>query len=56
MGIIFHYAAAVRDAVATNDLGKMKEALKQAKDSIKQQGDLHVALIELEEAIAKLEK
>ena len=50
------YGAAIRNAIATNDLEKMKAAAKQAKQLIKEQGDLYLALIELEEAIAKLDR
>ena len=50
------YATAIKNASATNNLRKMKAAAKQARQLIKEQGDLYLALIELEEAIAKLEK
>lgn len=55
-GIITPYGAAIREAIASNDLAKMKAIAEQAKKTIKEQGDLSVALIDLQEAIEKLEK
>ena len=56
MGVVILYGVAVRDAILTNDIEKMKAVAKQARQTIKEQGDLSAALIELEEAIAKLEE
>lgn len=56
MGITTLYASSIRDAVATNDLEKMKAMLQQTRRTIKELGDLSVALVELEEAIEKLER
>lgn len=55
MGIIVAYGAAIREALASNDLTKMKAIEEQAKKTILEQGDIHVALIDLQEAIEKLE-
>ncbi|WP_103068159.1 DUF1843 domain-containing protein [Aquimarina sediminis] len=55
MGVVVLYAAGIRKAAATNDLSKMKAIAEQAKKTIKEHGDIHVALIELQEAIQKLE-
>ncbi|MDG1332008.1 MAG: DUF1843 domain-containing protein [Crocinitomicaceae bacterium] len=48
------HAATMREAIASNDLAKMKAVLEQAKGTIREQADLLVALVELEEAIQKL--
>lgn len=49
------YGAAIREALATNDLAQMQAIAEQAKQTIKEQGDLTAALLELLEAIAALE-
>lgn len=56
MGIHPLYAATMRDAIASNDLAKMKAVLEQAKSMVREQADLSVALVELEEAIEKINK
>lgn len=48
------YGVAIREAIASNDVEKMKAVAEQAKKTIKEHGDLSVALIELQDAIAKL--
>lgn len=55
MGQVVLYAAGIREAVASNDVEKMKAIAEQAKQTIKEHGDLSVALIELQDAIDKLE-
>lgn len=55
IGVIVLYGAAIREAASSNDLTKMKAVAEQAKKTIKEHGDLHVALIDLQEAIEKLE-
>ncbi|MCD9575153.1 DUF1843 domain-containing protein [Flavobacterium soyae] len=54
MGIMMPYGAAVREAIASNDLAKMESIAEQAKKLIKEQGDLSAALLELLEAIDAL--
>lgn len=49
------YASAIRDAIASGDVEKMKAAAQQAEQQIKEQGDLSVALLELQAAIKRLE-
>ena len=49
------YGPAIRDAIASSDLQQMKRMEQQAKKLIKSQGDLYGALIDLQEAIKKLE-
>jgi hypothetical protein len=56
MGIIMAYGAAIREALASNDLAKMEAVAEQAKQTIKEQGDLSAALLELLEAIDALKK
>ncbi len=48
------YGVAVREAIASNDLAKMEAVAEQAKQVIKDQGDLSSALLELLEAIEEL--
>jgi hypothetical protein len=50
------YGAAIREAIASNSLKKMKTAAKIAKQTISDQKDLHSAYIDLVDAITKLEK
>jgi Domain of unknown function (DUF1843). len=50
------YGVAIREAIASNDLERMKAVAEQAKQTVKEQGDFSVALIELLEAIDKLKK
>ncbi|WP_343695662.1 DUF1843 domain-containing protein [Flavobacterium sp.] len=54
MGIMMPYGVAVREAIASNDLAKMEAVAEQAKQVIKDQGDLSSALLELLEAIEEL--
>lgn len=54
MGVMMPYGAAIREALASNDLTKMEAIAEQAKQTIKQQGDLTAAYLELIEAIAAL--
>ena len=54
MGIMMPYGAAVREAIASNDLAKMESIAEQAKQIVKEQGDLSAALLELQEAIEAL--
>jgi len=56
MGVVLLYGVGIRDAIASNDLEKMKAVAEQAKQTIKEQGELTVALIDLLDAIEKLEK
>ncbi|KAF2513437.1 DUF1843 domain-containing protein [Flavobacterium foetidum] len=55
MGVIMAYGAAIREALASNDLEQMQAIAEQAKQTIKEQGDLAAALLELLEAIEALE-
>lgn len=50
------YGVAVREALASNDLAKMEAVAKQAKQTIKDQGDLTGALLDLLDAIESLKK
>ncbi|MEM0575401.1 DUF1843 domain-containing protein [Flavobacterium polysaccharolyticum] len=54
MGIMMPYGAAIREAIASNDLEKMEAIAEQTKQIVKGQGDMHVALLELLEAIDSL--
>lgn len=54
MGVMMPYGAAIREALASNDLTKMEAIAEQAKQTIKQQGDLTAAYLELIEAIDAL--
>lgn len=56
MGIIMPYCVAVREALVSNDLAKMEAVAKQAKQTIKDQGDLTGALLDLLDAIDSLKK
>lgn len=56
MGIMMPYGAAIREAIASNDLAKMEAVAEQAKQTVKDQGDLSAALLELLEAIELLKK
>ena len=56
MGVMMPYGVAIREAIASNDLAKMEAIAEQAKQTIKQQGDLTVAYLELIEAIKSLKK
>lgn len=49
------YGAAIREALVSNDLAKMQATAAQVKQTVKDQGDLAVALLELLEAIEALE-
>lgn len=49
------YAVPIREAIASNDLEKMKALASQAKETIKAHGDLANAYLELVDAIAGLE-
>lgn len=54
MGIMMPYGAAIREAIASNDLEKMEAIAEQTKQIVKGQGDMHAALLELLEAIDSL--
>lgn len=54
MGVIMPYGVAIREAIASNDLTKMQAIAEQAKQTIKDQGDLGGALLELLDAIDAL--
>lgn len=56
MGIIMPYGVAVREALVSNDLAKMEAVAKQAKQTIKDHGDLTAALLDLLDAIDSLKK
>jgi hypothetical protein len=49
------YGVGIREAIASNDLEKMKAVAEQAKQTIREQKDLSAALIDLLDAIDKLE-
>lgn len=55
MGGMLPYGAALKKAIASNDLEKMKAVKEQSVEFIKEQGDLQTAFVELQEAIRKLE-
>lgn len=55
MGTMLPYGAAIKDAIESNNLEKMKAIREQSKRVIQEQGDLEVAFLELQEAIQKLE-
>ncbi|MBP4139316.1 MULTISPECIES: DUF1843 domain-containing protein [Flavobacterium] len=54
MGVIMPYGAAIREAIVSNDLAKMEAIAEQTKQIVKGQGDMHLALLELLEAIDSL--
>ncbi|MBP4139317.1 DUF1843 domain-containing protein [Flavobacterium geliluteum] len=56
MGFIPMYGVAIRDAIASNDLANMEAVAEQAKQAVKEQGDLSAALLELLDAIDTLKK
>lgn len=56
MGVMMPYGVAIREAIASNDLAKMEAVAEQAKQTVKDQGDLSAALLELLEAIELLKK
>ncbi len=45
------YGVAIREALVSNDLAKMEAVAEQAKKTIKDQGDLGSALLDLLDAI-----
>ena len=49
------YGPPIRDAISSGSLAKMKAMLKKAKKFSQEQGNLSLAIIELQEAIEKLE-
>lgn len=51
MGVIMPYGVAIREALVSNDLAKMEAVAEQAKKTIKDQGDLGSALLDLLDAI-----
>lgn len=55
MGGMLPYGAAIRQAIASNNLEEMRATYEQAKEFLKEQGNLEVALFELQEAIRKSE-
>jgi len=56
MGQVMLYGVAIKDASASNDLEKMKAIAAQAKQLIKEQGDIYTSLLDLLEKIETLEK
>jgi len=50
------YGVGIREAIASNDLEKMKAVASQAKETIKAHGDLSAAYIELVDAIESLSR
>lgn len=56
MTVLMPYGAAIREAIASNDVEKMKAVAETAKETIKAHGDIHAALIDLQEAIEQQEK
>ena len=55
MGLNPPYGPPIKDAISSGSLTKMKAMLKKAKKFSEQQGNLSLAIIELQEAIEKLE-
>ncbi|MFD2567448.1 DUF1843 domain-containing protein [Pseudotenacibaculum haliotis] len=55
MGVVVLYAAGIREAVASNDIEKMKAVAAQAEATIRAHGDLHVAYLDLVKAIQGFE-
>lgn len=55
MGGMLPYGVAIRQAIASNNLEEMRATHEQAKEFLKEQGNLEAALIELQEAIRKIE-
>lgn len=55
MGVIPLYGVGIRKAIASNDIEQMKAIAARAGDTLKSQGDLSAAYVELKEAIDKLE-
>lgn len=49
------YGVVIKDAIISRDLKKMKATAEKAKKHIREQGNLHVALLDLIDAIGKLE-
>lgn len=54
MGAVMLYGGAIREAIASNDLKKMQAVAEQAKQTIREQKDITLALLDLLEAIEKL--
>jgi Domain of unknown function (DUF1843) len=54
MGVMPMYGVAIREAIASNDLAKMEAVAEQAKQTVKEQGDISAALLELLDAIDSL--
>ncbi|PXY41889.1 hypothetical protein DMB65_04820 [Flavobacterium cheongpyeongense] len=54
MGVMPMYGVAIREAIASNDLAKMEAVAEQAKQTVKEQGDISAALFELLDAIDSL--
>jgi hypothetical protein len=50
------YGVVIKDAIASKDLKKMKATAEKAKQYIRDQKDVSVALLDLLDAIDKLEK
>lgn len=56
VNVIVMYGTAIRKAIAAKaDVKKLKSMAKQAKETLRKQGDLPAALKQLERVIAKLE-
>jgi hypothetical protein len=51
--MIFMYATAIQEAVASGDLQKMKAVAQQAEEHLKQHGNVSAALEALKVEIAK---
>ncbi len=50
------YGVVIRDAIKSKDLKVMKATAAKASQQLRDQKDMAVALLDLHEAIAKLEK
>ncbi|WP_298423684.1 DUF1843 domain-containing protein [uncultured Kordia sp.] len=55
MGIQMLYGVGIREAIASNSLEKMKAVAAQAEVTLKAQGDIGAAYVELRNAIDALE-
>jgi hypothetical protein len=55
MGIVPLYGVGIREAIASNNLEKMKAIAAQAGETIKAHGDISAAYVDLKDAIDKLD-
>lgn len=55
MGVQMLYGVGIREAIASNDLEKMRAVAAQAEVTLKAQGDIGAAYVELRDAIQALE-